>query len=98
MVQAKWISYLRVSTGKQGRNGLGRGLLAGRLGVSAERIVVTADRLGNTGSAAIWLALAQLRPGDEGRFARVTFAEASVALGEKMEALSEALDESRPAG
>src|ERR1700736_1183820 len=41
---------------------------------------------------------AQLRPGDEVRFARVTFAEASVALGEKMEALSEALDESRPAG
>jgi DNA invertase Pin-like site-specific DNA recombinase len=23
MVQAKWISYLRVSTGKQGHNGLG---------------------------------------------------------------------------
>jgi len=41
---------------------------------------------------------AQLRPGDEVRFARVTFAEASVALTEKMEALSEALDESRPAG
>lgn len=41
---------------------------------------------------------AQLRPGDEVRFARVTFAQASVALGEKMEALSEALDESRPAG
>ena len=41
---------------------------------------------------------AQLRPGDEVRFARVTFAEASVALSEKMEALSEALDESRPVG
>jgi len=41
---------------------------------------------------------AQLRPGDEVRFARVTFVEASVALGEKMQALSEALDESRPAG
>jgi biotin-dependent carboxylase-like uncharacterized protein len=41
---------------------------------------------------------AQLRPGDEVRFARVTFAEARVALGEKMEALSDALDESRPAG
>jgi 3-oxoacyl-[acyl-carrier-protein] synthase-3 len=36
-------------------------ILAGRLGVAADRIVVTADRWGNTGSAAIWLALAQLR-------------------------------------
>jgi 3-oxoacyl-[acyl-carrier-protein] synthase-3 len=37
-------------------------ILAAPLGVARERIVVTADRLGNTGSAAIWLALAQLRP------------------------------------
>jgi 3-oxoacyl-[acyl-carrier-protein] synthase-3 len=37
-------------------------ILASPLGVAPERIVVTADRLGNTGSAAIWLALAQLRP------------------------------------
>ena len=37
-------------------------ILAGPLGVVPERIVVTADRLGNTGSAAIWLSLAQLRP------------------------------------
>ena len=37
-------------------------ILASPLGVARERIVVTADRLGNTGSAAIWLALAQLRP------------------------------------
>jgi 3-oxoacyl-[acyl-carrier-protein] synthase III len=36
-------------------------ILASPLGVARERIVVTADRLGNTGSAAIWLALAQLR-------------------------------------
>jgi 3-oxoacyl-[acyl-carrier-protein] synthase-3 len=36
-------------------------ILAPPLGVAPERIVVTADRLGNTGSAAIWLALAQLR-------------------------------------
>ena len=36
-------------------------ILAAPLGVAPERIVVTADRLGNTGSAAIWLALAQLR-------------------------------------
>jgi len=34
---------------------------AGSLGLAPERIVVTADRLGNTGSAAIWLALAQMR-------------------------------------
>jgi 3-oxoacyl-[acyl-carrier-protein] synthase-3 len=38
-------------------------ILAAPLGLPPERIVVTADRLGNTGSAAIWLALAQLRPG-----------------------------------
>jgi len=37
-------------------------ILATPLGVARERIVVTADRLGDTGSAAIWLALAQLRP------------------------------------
>jgi 3-oxoacyl-[acyl-carrier-protein] synthase III len=37
-------------------------ILAAPLGVARERVVVTADRLGNTGSAAIWLALAQLRP------------------------------------
>lgn len=35
--------------------------LAPQLSVSAERIFVNADRLGNTGSAAIWLALAALR-------------------------------------
>jgi len=37
-------------------------ILAAPLGVAPQRIVVTADRLGNTGSAAIWLALALLRP------------------------------------
>ena len=37
-------------------------ILAAPLGVAPERIAVTADRLGNTGSAVIWLALAQLRP------------------------------------
>src|SRR6201998_1308563 len=43
-------------------NGRMRTILAAPLGIAPERIVVTADRLGNTGSAAIWLALAQLRP------------------------------------
>ncbi|HEX3412316.1 MAG TPA: 3-oxoacyl-[acyl-carrier-protein] synthase III C-terminal domain-containing protein, partial [Stellaceae bacterium] len=43
-------------------NGRMDSILASPLGVARERIVVTADRLGNTGSAAIWLALAQLRP------------------------------------
>ena len=43
-------------------NGRMDAILAGPLGGVPERIVVTADRLGNTGSAAIWLALAQLRP------------------------------------
>jgi 3-oxoacyl-[acyl-carrier-protein] synthase-3 len=37
-------------------------ILAAPLGVAPERIVVRADRLGNTGSAAIWLTLALLRP------------------------------------
>jgi 3-oxoacyl-[acyl-carrier-protein] synthase-3 len=37
-------------------------ILTTPLGIARERIVVTADRLGNTGSAAIWLALARLRP------------------------------------
>jgi 3-oxoacyl-[acyl-carrier-protein] synthase-3 len=36
-------------------------ILAAPLGIAPARIVVTADRLGNTGSAAIWLALAQFR-------------------------------------
>ena len=36
-------------------------LLAPRIGVDASRIFVNADRLGNTGSAAIWLALTELR-------------------------------------
>lgn len=36
--------------------------LGPRLGVEPRRVFVNADRLGNTGSAAIWLALAELRP------------------------------------
>ena len=36
--------------------------LAPLLGLAAERFYVNADQCGNTGSAAIWLALAQLRP------------------------------------
>jgi 3-oxoacyl-[acyl-carrier-protein] synthase-3 len=36
-------------------------ILSAPLGLSAEQLVVTADQLGNTGSAAIWLALDQLR-------------------------------------
>lgn len=36
-------------------------LLAPHLGVDASRIFVNADRIGNTGSAAIWLALTELR-------------------------------------
>jgi 3-oxoacyl-[acyl-carrier-protein] synthase-3 len=38
-------------------------LVAAHLGLRPERMVVTADRHGNTGSAAIWLALAHLRAG-----------------------------------
>lgn len=36
-------------------------LLATHLGTCASRIFINADRVGNTGSAAIWLALSQLR-------------------------------------
>lgn len=49
-------------------NGRMDALLAPLLGVARERVVVQADRVGNTGSAAIWLALeehrARLRPGE----------------------------------
>ena len=36
-------------------------LLAPFLGIEESQVFVNADRLGNTGSAAIWLALAELR-------------------------------------
>ncbi len=36
-------------------------LIAPRLGIAAGKIVINADRVGNTGSAAIWLALDGLR-------------------------------------
>jgi len=36
-------------------------LLAPFLGIDESRVFVNADSLGNTGSAAIWLALAELR-------------------------------------
>ena len=37
-------------------------LLAPHLGIEPRQVFVNADHLGNTGSAAIWLALAELRP------------------------------------
>jgi 3-oxoacyl-[acyl-carrier-protein] synthase III len=43
-------------------NGRMNSILATPLGLAPERIIVTADRTGNTGSAAIWLTLAQIRP------------------------------------
>jgi 3-oxoacyl-[acyl-carrier-protein] synthase-3 len=52
-------------------NGHLASLLAQHLGIDAERIVVDADRLGNLGSAAIWVSLDRLRrsgrlsPGDK---------------------------------
>jgi 3-oxoacyl-[acyl-carrier-protein] synthase-3 len=42
-------------------NGRMAELLAPLLGVSPRRVFVNANRLGNTGSAAIWLAFAELR-------------------------------------
>ena len=44
-------------------NGHLASLLADHLGIPARKVVVNADRVGNTGSAAIWLALAHLRDG-----------------------------------
>jgi 3-oxoacyl-[acyl-carrier-protein] synthase-3 len=43
-------------------NGRMNSILAGPLDMAPERIIVSADRTGNTGSAAIWLTLAQTRP------------------------------------
>ncbi|HWM67897.1 MAG TPA: 3-oxoacyl-[acyl-carrier-protein] synthase III C-terminal domain-containing protein, partial [Steroidobacteraceae bacterium] len=42
-------------------NGHMASLLAARIEVDQARIFVNADRIGNTGSAAVWLALAELR-------------------------------------
>jgi len=43
-------------------NGRMAALLAPHLGIEPRQVFVNADHLGNTGSAAIWLALAELRP------------------------------------
>ncbi len=43
-------------------NGLMDSLMAEHLGVDADKVVVNADRVGNTGSAAIWLALSGMLP------------------------------------
>lgn len=43
-------------------NGRMNSILAAPLELAPERIIVIADRTGNTGSAAIWLTLAQIRP------------------------------------
>ncbi|MCY1167250.1 3-oxoacyl-[acyl-carrier-protein] synthase 3 [compost metagenome] len=54
VAQADWIIPHQAS-GRIGRQ------LAGYLDVPEERFLVNADRVGNTGSAAIWTALAELR-------------------------------------
>lgn len=48
-----------------------KGQAAAHLGLAPERIFVNADRLGNCGSAAIWIALAQLRGASLAKGARV---------------------------
>ncbi len=48
-----------------------RAQIAGHLGVDRERVFGNADRVGNTGSAAIWLALAELRAGGLSSGARI---------------------------
>jgi 3-oxoacyl-[acyl-carrier-protein] synthase-3 len=53
-------------------------LLAPFLGIEQSHVFVNADSLGNTGSAAIWLALAELRSRlDPGRRALALGAEAT---------------------
>jgi len=49
-------------------------LAAGHFGLDEDRIVVQADRIGNTGSAAIWLALSMLR-------SRLTVGDDVIVLG-----------------
>ncbi len=53
--------------------------LADALGVPVNRVFVNADRIGNTGSAAIWIALAELRAGKiaKGETALILGAEAT---------------------
>jgi 3-oxoacyl-[acyl-carrier-protein] synthase-3 len=59
-------------------NGRMAELLAPFLGIEQSHVFVNADRLGNTGSAAIWLALAELRSRlDPGRRALALGAEAT---------------------
>jgi 3-oxoacyl-[acyl-carrier-protein] synthase-3 len=59
-------------------NGRMAELLAPLLGIEPRRVFVNAERLGNTGSAAIWLALAELRQSLEwGESALVLGAEAT---------------------
>lgn len=48
-----------------------RSQAASHLGIGADRVFVNAGRIGNTGSAAIWLALAELRSSGLARDARV---------------------------
>ncbi len=97
----------RPLVGHDGFDVISSGVCAGCVQMTSEGlpIVLLAEHQG-TGGYAVPLALisadlpdaAQLRPGDELRFARVSFAEAAIALAEKMEALSEALDDPSPAG
>jgi 3-oxoacyl-[acyl-carrier-protein] synthase-3 len=59
-------------------NGRMAELLSSLLGIEPKRVFVNADRLGNTGSAAVWLALAELRQNLEcGETALVLGAEAT---------------------
>jgi biotin-dependent carboxylase-like uncharacterized protein len=97
----------RALIGQGGFDVLSCGVCAGCVQLSSDGmpIVLLAEHQ-TTGGYAVPLTVitadlpdvAQLRPGDEVRFARATLAEASVALSEKVEALSEALDEPSPAG
>ena len=72
LAAADWVIPHQVS----GRIGA---LAADRFGLPLARMIVQADRLGNTGSAAIWLALDELRRGiaKSGQSALILGAEAS---------------------
>lgn len=72
LAMADWVIPHQVS----GRIG---GLVAERFGLPLDRVIVQADRLGNTGSAAIWIALDAVRRGiaAPGQSALILGAEAS---------------------
>ncbi len=97
----------RPLAGREGFDVLSTGVCAGCVQIAGDGlpIVLLAEHQSTGGYAAPFVVIsadipdaAQLRPGDEVRFAQVTRAEAGIALSEKMHVLSEALDDASSAG